>query len=335
MGANSKIEWTHHTFNPWWGCTKVSAGCANCYAEGTARRWGTRWGKYAARRFFEQPYWDAPLKWNSAAKSAGQHRRVFCASMADVFEDMPPNPAIDKARADLWKLIQATPHLDWLLLTKRPQNILSMVPLGWARGGWPLNAWAGTSCENQAEADKRIPELLQLPALIRFLSCEPLLGPLDLKNYLKVAWQCSHCHQYFPNPWQKICPACGLEDYWTGSHRFNRAKQQTGSGISWVIAGGESGQAARVMHPGWAESLRDQCQAAEVPFFFKQWGTYVPAMVYGSDFYTHEGLQLVPYKQTNWHMLPFNGFMAKAGKSKSGRLLDGRTWDEFPTLGVK
>ena len=233
MAKNSQIEWTHHTFNPWWGCTKVSPACDNCYAELWARRVGQEiWGAGAPRRFFNDAHWREPLVWNEEARLAGQRARVFCASMADVFER---RPELKDQRSRLWALIERTPWLDWLLLTKRPQNVASMAP--WT-DNWPTNVWLGTSVENQEYTERRLPLLLKHPAAVRFLSCEPLLGPLDLRGWFKREGLCQ---------------------------------------IDWVIAGGESGRRSRPMHPDWAVGLLRQCQEFGVPFHFKQWGHWVPA----------------------------------------------------------
>jgi len=181
MAKDSSIEWTHHTFNPWWGCTKVSPGCKHCYAETFSHRIGQDiWGPKAERRFFGDAHWREPLKWNAEATRLGERRRVFCASMADVFEN---RPELNSVRERLWALIAETPALDWLLLTKRPDRVRKCVP--W-RGAWPANVWTGVTAENQRWAEKRIPLLLELPASVRFLSCEPLLGPLDLRKWIKA-----------------------------------------------------------------------------------------------------------------------------------------------------
>jgi len=187
MAKNSQIEWTHHTFNPWWGCIKVSPACDNCYAELWAKRMGQKiWGKDAPRRFFSDAHWRGPLTWNAEAKAEGRQKRVFCASMADIFEE---RKELKEHRDRLWEIIKDTPNLDWLLLTKRPQNIGRMVP--WD-ADWPRNVWLGTTVENQEFADKRIPFLIEHPARVRFLSCEPLLGPLDLSKWKdsknKIDW---------------------------------------------------------------------------------------------------------------------------------------------------
>lgn len=187
MAKDSSIEWTHHTFNPWWGCTKVSPGCKHCYAETFSHRIGQDiWGLRAERRFFGDAHWREPVKWNSEAFRNGERRRVFCASMADVFENRAD---LDPLRARLWQLISDTPALDWLLLTKRPDRVAKSVP--WS-DTWPANVWIGTTAENQKWADKRIPVLLGLPATVRFLSCEPLLGSLNVSRWLtgsrRVDW---------------------------------------------------------------------------------------------------------------------------------------------------
>lgn len=185
MGKVTGIQWCDHTFNAWWGCHKVSAGCAHCYAETFSKRFHSDiWGRDGRRRMMGEDYWREPLAWNRAAQAAGVRRRVFSGSMCDVFEDdfklKTTAEMVRKARYRLFILIRLTPHLDWLLLTKRPENVSKLVPSYWMTGKWPLNAWMGTSVENQDAADKRIPILLGLPAPIRFLSCEPLLGGVDL-----------------------------------------------------------------------------------------------------------------------------------------------------------
>jgi protein gp37 len=239
MAQNSSIEWTDHTFNPWWGCSKVSPACDNCYAELWAKRMGHRvWGSRADRRFFSDSHWNEPLAWNEEASIVRKRKRVFCASMADVFER---RNELTPKRTRLWNLIDQTPWLDWLLLTKRPQNIHQMAP--WKKD-WPANVWLGTTVESQPFAEKRLPFLLQNGAVVRFLSCEPLLGPLDLS-----AW-------------------------------FHKSGLHS---IDWVIAGGESGPRSRPMHPDWVSNLLRQCQSAKVPFHFKQWGHWAPTTAITED----------------------------------------------------
>lgn len=180
MGQNSKIEWTHHTFNPWWGCVKVSEACKHCYAEAWAKRVGEKvWGPKAARRFFSDAHWRQPLKWDQSARERGVRERVFCASMADVFED---RPELVEPRRRLAELIEATPNLDWLLLTKRPQNAVLLSP--W-NGPWPENVWSGTTVELQGRAEELLPHLAAVPAAVRFISAEPLLGPISIRRWLQ------------------------------------------------------------------------------------------------------------------------------------------------------
>lgn len=244
MGEVSAIEWTDATFNPWWGCTKVSAACKNCYAEAWAKRTGFQiWGQNAERRFFGAAHWSEPRKWNAKAEREDRRMRVFCASMADVFEsggDGELGTRLAVERAKLWILIRETPALDWLLLTKRPENIRLMAP--WVdEKDPPANVWLGTTVEDQEQADARIPHLLAVPARVRFLSCEPLLERLNFNAC--VAWHPDTNGMYL-------------------------------EGIHWVIGGGESGPGARPMDLSWARELRDQCQHARVPFLFKQWGDF-------------------------------------------------------------
>jgi protein gp37 len=186
MAKDSEIEWTHHTFNPWWGCVKVSPACAHCYAESWAKRVGMDlWGGKAQRRFFSAKHWQEPVRWNEAARTRGVRARVFCASMADVFE---PRKELDPWREQLWALIEQTPWLDWLLLTKRPGNIKHVYP--WASDSRE-NVWLGTTAETQKWADIRVERLLSVDARVRFLSCEPLLSGIDLSVWLqnrKIDW---------------------------------------------------------------------------------------------------------------------------------------------------
>lgn len=278
MGQNSKIEWTHHTFNPWWGCVRVSPACKYCYAESWARRVGVEvWGNGAERRFFSDKHWAEPLKWNREAEAAGVRRRVFCASMADVFENRRD---LDVWRARLWPIIENTPWLDWLLLTKRPQHVGRLAP--W-REIWPHNVWLGTTAESQKWANERIERLMEFPVAVRFASCEPLLGEVDLSRWL--------------------------------------APMTAGHGLNWIIAGGESGSKSRPMNPAWAESIRDQCQAANVPFHFKQWGHWGP---YANGPTARVQTIQVTDRQGNAIQL------FKLGKKASGRLLNGLTWDQVP-----
>jgi len=180
MAENSKIEWCDHTFNPWIGCTKISPACDHCYAETLNNRFGGgNWGAKAPRRRTVESNWNKPLKWNKGAEKKGIRYKVFCASMADVFDNAVPK----EWRADLWDLIKATPNLDWLILTKRPQNITKMLPNDWGFSGYD-NVWLGTTIENQKVANQNLPIFLDIPAKIHFLSCEPLLEEINLIDFL-------------------------------------------------------------------------------------------------------------------------------------------------------
>lgn len=263
MGEATGIEWADHTFNPWVGCTKVSPACDHCYAEDWAKRFkGPAWGK--ERRRTSAANWKQPLKWNrEAAAFREMHGRapmVFCASLADVFDNQVP----EEWRRDLFDLIGETPELVWLLLTKRPQNIAKMMPPDNFRSPPWFNVWLGTTVENQAEADRRIPHLLSVPAAKRFLSCEPLLGPVDLRAVR------GREHER-----DRIDALTGCElmydpDYDGQPDEFAYVNVSGGPRIDWIIAGGESGREARPSHPDWFRGLRDQCAAAGVPFFMKQ-----------------------------------------------------------------
>lgn len=299
MTENTKIEWCDHTFNPWEGCTKVGPGCDNCYAETRNARFAggiaTNWGPGAPRRRTSAANWRKPLAWNAAhAEFFAQHgrrQRVFCASLADVFD----NEVDSQWRRDLFDIIELTPNLDWLLLTKRIGNVVRMLPShDWAGRG---NVWLGATIVNQEEADRDIPKLLDVPARVRFLSMEPLLGPVNIERHLLSTYdKASHDSQ--------MLPGLPCDDK-----------------LDWVIVGGESGPGARPMHLNWARSLRDQCAAAGVPFLFKQWGEWAPACypLY-IDRKPHElkGLGGV------------HGLMGRFGKKVAGRLLDGLTHDGFP-----
>ena len=175
MGKETKIEWTDHTFNPWVGCSKISPACDHCYAESWAKRAGHPELWAGEHRRTTAANWRQPEKWDREAFKAWHRPRVFCASLADVFDNQVP----DEWRRDLWALIERTPRLDWLLLTKRPQYIRKMLP--WGHKPWE-NVWLGTTVENQEEANRRIPLLLGTPAVVRFVSCEPMLGPVSLQH---------------------------------------------------------------------------------------------------------------------------------------------------------
>lgn len=242
MGADSKIAWTNHTFNPWIGCQRVSPGCTNCYAESqdSRKRWGgeVHWGPTAPRFRTSVSTWRKPLTWNKRAELTGVRERVFCASLADVFED---RAELEPWRCDLFKLIDATPNLDWLLLTKRPENVGPMLP-SWRQhqSMWP-NVWLGTTVEDR-ERRERIGRLLEVPAVVHFVSCEPLLQAVNLIPMLGT-WRGSD---------DKLIP-----------------------GIDWVIIGGESGPNARRFEVDWARDLVKQCERSGAAAFVKQMGANI------------------------------------------------------------
>lgn len=277
MSEVTKIQWTDHTFNPWIGCTKVSPGCANCYAEKSTRARVLRsqghetWGRGAPRDRTSASNWKEPLKWNRKAEGAAVRPRVFCASLADWLDDEVP---IEWLR-DLMVLVEATPNLDWLLLTKRPHNWQSRINAAkvacgmnppwekaakmlndWAgafgSGKPPANIWVGATVEDQARADLRIPQLVRIPARVRFLSCEPLLESVNLQldrvDIIGSEWDAGDMH--------KIAVA-----------RDDR--------MHWVIVGGESGPQSRPFAMNWAKSIVGQCASAGVACFVKQMGAVV------------------------------------------------------------
>lgn len=360
MGANSGIEWTDHTFNPWIGCQKVSPACTHCYAEvdspaRVSRKIGLElWGPEttgAKRRVVSEANWRLPVKWNKQGIALGR-QRVFCASQSDVFEDYrgivvnhkgmamgkgvksgrwitegEPIAADAEGKAEgiadltlgdircrLFALVEATPRLDWLLLTKRPENVMKMVPDSW-RSKFPDNVWMGTTVESQEYADERIPHLLGIPARIRFLSVEPMLGEIDMRCFPNN--DCSAIEE-------TCCPWGGLECKAVASCQANSGN---GVKIHWVIAGGESGRDARPTQVEWVRSLRDQCEHANVPFFFKQWGewcpfTEIPDLSMGNPVIDIESCKMDSIGAVSYHRI---------GKKLAGRTLDGKLYSEVPT----
>lgn len=297
MAEGTEIGWADDTFNAWEGCSRVSPGCTNCYAEARAHRYRHDvWGKTKPRLMRSDTYWREPVKWNRQAGEAGMRRRVFCSSLADVFED---HPDVIDARQRLWDLIAATPNLDWMLLTKRPENVMRMVPRRWTveagnllcercgasaslplgmtcaehaaqPTGWPANVWIGTTVEDQQRADERVPILLEIPAAIRFLSMEPLLEQVTLRPEWLVP-PASMCQVNIgDDPVARIAVSQMLRA--AGAHLGWR-------GVDWVIMGGESGAHDRMPHPDWFRSIRDQVVPTGVPLFFKQWGESVPVPI--------------------------------------------------------
>lgn len=355
MADKTGIEWTEATWNPVVGCDHVSAGCDNCYAARDASGRLAHMPQYAglavAGRFTGEARLlperlAQPLAWR-------RPRRIFVNSMSDLFhKDIP-----DEYIARVFAVMAATPHHTFQVLTKRHARMRSLLSGEWGTGvfadaveetmgefthasldQWPLpNVWLGVSVETQGWADIRIPALLRTPAAVRFLSCEPLLGPVDLTEAL-VGYCAAHD---FPGGFCIPRTHPGVEH------------------IAWVIAGGESGPGARPMHPAWARQLRDQCEAAGVPFLFKQWGEYLPVRVenregmFGGRGFQHPGggwsapvirersggsfrsgrtrLMVAGDETRGGVMLDADTIALRVGKRAAGRLLDGRTWDQYPT----
>lgn len=292
MSANSKIEWTDHTWNPWMGCTAVSPACDHCYAEDMMdRRYGrVRWGAGEDRARTSSANWREPLKWNRMAKEAGRIDRVFCLSLGDIWD----NEVDPLWRAQAFEVMEQTPNLIWLLLSKRIGNAVKMCD---PRGGnrfLPPNAALGATMVNQDEWDRDCLKLLEagraLGALFTFASIEPMLGPIQMREEIP----------------------------------------------DWIIVGGESGSNARPMHPDWVRAIRDQCAGAGVPFFFKQWGEFVPSVTddYGDGVACHQdGADCAKFEDPDcrYPVIDAHGReFWRVGKRHAGRMLDGRTHDDMP-----
>lgn len=331
MSQNTNIEWTDATWNPIRGCSRVSEGCRNCYAEKVAKRFSghdqpyegliAKSGQWNGRIKVADHLIDEPLKWKKS-------RRIFVNSMSDLFHE---NVDEETILAIFTTMAKATQHT-FQILTKRPQRMCNILQK-WESSGLTLreghgirltNVWLGVSVENQQAAEERIPALLQTPAAIRWVSAEPLLGPLDLTAI---------CYERTAT-YEDILDALFCEDDPEDCHPIGTAT------IDWVVAGGESGAGARSLHPDWIRSLRDQCTNSRVPFFFKQWGEWLPGeaipgrTVYarcdnGADF-THTGNK----RRDNFgtHSDKHSGplISLRIGKKNAGRMLDGKIWNQFP-----
>lgn len=314
--ADTKIEWADRVWNPVTGCSKVSPGCKNCYAARMATRLRGRLGYPLDNPFavtLRPERLQIPTNWRKGS-------RIFVNSMSDLFHPEVPFEFILR----IFSVMATTPRHNFLVLTKRPERILEWQAWyeaeGWALGvpigGLPLpNVWLGVSAENQATADKRIPLLLQAKAALRFVSAEPLLGPLDLREYLRPSWG-----PVKDNGLRSFIPA-----------------------LDWLIAGGESGPGARPAHPAWFRSLRDQCHLGpEAPggptntaFFFKQTGEWalvgIKGKLFGYEFETRRDRYLNLAGEAS-----FEGeevvCVRKVGTANSGRLLDGIEWNQIPEV---
>lgn len=255
------IQWCDETFNPWWGCERLSPACAHCYADTLATRYGfgDTWGSEHGFRFFGDKHWAEPLKWaRTLPAKLGRRPRVFCASMADVFED---RPELVNPRERLFDLVEATPELDWLILTKRPELVQGM--LDDCDRALPANVWLGVSIEN-ARFTWRADVLRKIPAAVRFISAEPLLGSLYPETF-----ECPRCEgQRYDVGSCSLCANRGRLD-----ERGTRDRMPLDlTGISWVIVGGESGPKARRSDPRWIREVLDACRRVDVAPFVKQLG---------------------------------------------------------------
>jgi protein gp37 len=305
MGSDTGIEWTRRTFNPWIGCTKVSAACDHCYAEARmdARLHVVNWGTGNPRKRTRPANWKEPYKWNAEAPNEtfagvkGFHP-VFCSSLADVFDN-----EVDPAwREDLWALIRATPNLTWQLLTKRIGNAEKMLPADWGHG-YP-NVWLGATVADQNELNRDGLKLLMLRAVKHFFSVEPMLGAMSLTRLITnsgVAF-----------------------DALRGGDIAHAGIVRHIPGVAWVIAGGESGPNARPVHQSSIRRLRDDCVAADVAFFFKQWGEYLP-----SEQASELQWGAIDHCKTK-HVWTDSTASWRLGKKCAGSVLDGKRWHEFP-----
>lgn len=291
MGDKSRIEWTDATWNPMTGCTPVSEGCEHCYAKRYAERFKGRFGYPADEPFRVTLHGDRqgqPLRWQ-------RRRKIFVCSMGDFFHEEVP---VGFIRHTLMVMRDCGQHT-FIVLTKRPKRMKQALEESKKKTDycWPLrNVWLGVTAENQRTADERIPILLQIPAAVRFVSVEPMLGPVDIYQ-------------------------------WLGGNRDIKPPHPYNGGLDWVICGGESGPGARPMHPDWVRSLRDQSVNTGVPFFFKQWGEWKSEEQFGTEVVLRElGFnQCVSKGGENSYMLH-----TRVGKKAAGRLLDGREWNEWP-----
>lgn len=338
MKHGTAIEWTHlpgykgETWNPWVGCSKVSPGCEHCYALRRANRLKSYIPHY--RNTAENGNWTGQVNIASDEQfykplRLRAPRAIFPCSMSDFFHE-----GADEWRDTAWHTMYNTPQHLYLILTKRPERILDCLPYsGEEARKWPLpNVYLGTSVED-ADHLWRVEKLVETPAAKRFLSLEPLLGEVDLSPWLPLKDSGGRC---------TVCgmPHGGKEVH--ACHPVPRRKI-----VDWVIVGGESGPRARPMHPDWVRKIRDQCQAARVLFFFKQWGEYAPEDIDPTA--SLENMALFPQGEStpivfktdlererwqDWEDPDFRQegdvYMARVGKKKAGRILDGRTWEEMP-----
>lgn len=339
MAANSNISWTHHTVNFWIGCTKVSAACDNCYAERdwamTGRLKRVEWGPHAARSLTKDPIAQCRSFAAKAAKN-GRRERVSVNSLSDWADNHKSIP--EDRRAAIFESAKMFPNLDFILLTKRPENMRRFLPPDWGNGY--RNVWLGVSAENQETADHRVPILLSTPAAVRWASAEPMLGAIRLDDLDYAAYLDSHAKTPRPDPQSENWPRLrydALRGHMKGPDDIGLPK------LDWVVCGGESGPRARPMHPDWVRSIRDQCAAAGVAFHFKQWGEWAPEIDRDRDdpdwrldyvgTYADRGnrrwLNLAGgqgYHGERFHV------MRRVGTKAAGRRLDGQIHDAYPEI---
>lgn len=299
MGEETGISWTDHTWSAWRGCARVSEACKHCYAETLSHRnpktlgvWGFE-ANGGTRVVASPASWRKVLGWNEKARKAGKRRKIFM-SLCDPFEDFP---GLDEARLWLWALIEATPWLDWMLLTKRPENVRRMAPAKWVHNApeWPANAWFGFTAETQQRFDERWEHAKHIPASVVFVSIEPQLGPIDLAPVLRRVDYCRTCLSEHDPLKTDNCPECNQDSIisvW-GDEQLSDAQAHhiPEPGINWhrfgkpgldlVICGGESifngWSKSRPMHPEWPLHHALTCDQAGVAYHFKQWGDWRPA----------------------------------------------------------
>jgi protein gp37 len=307
--SNTKIEWAEETWNPVTGCTKISDGCKNCYAESIFKRFSEKWGYGFNEITYHPDRIDEPLSWQKP-------RRVFVCSMGDLFHEDVSFEVIAKVFKTMGYCWVKKKGHTFIVLTKRPERMKKFF------SDWPMfenfpNVWLGVTAEKQEQANERIPVLLSIPAVKRFVSIEPMLGPVELD-----AIECEP--SYFEN-------ALSLEE-WTGAEDSPEVKASMGGGalLDLVICGGESGPGARPVHPDWVRGVRDSCLAFEVPFFFKQWGEWHPfcqIMANGKrNAYHLPGDK----KWRNWGSDDLLMSHYRVGKKAAGRMLDGNEYMEWP-----
>jgi len=327
MAERTEIQWTDATVNFWWGCTKVSPGCEHCYAEAHDKRFhGNHWGKGIERKkikgakalihklHHDHVSWSSDYHLGLLPDQCGPRRRVFVQSMADLFDPEVPIEWFTEA----WILISHFDKLDYQIVTKRIGAVEARLNASKQDGRWwPRHVGLMITVTNQAEADRDIPTLLRLKAKLGIpwvgVSIEPMLGPIDL-THIKLK--------------ESDAPERGKPDVtfnslrgWYGTISADRV------GIDWVICGGESGTQARTLHPDWVRALRDQCAAASVPFFFKQWGDWLPT--------SHDDGQISygSHERFGWQVDTLEEvWMYRVGKKRAGRLLDGVEHNAFPEV---